>query len=228
MGEGRSPRSGRKKIPLILSPAARAYVAHRTVPTAYAVGYGLGARYAGFPGISLGSLTANNMNLQLASMAIAMPHVSRHPTRQPFRGVLTLVDAPSTRPPSGARGHRVLLSRTAADRALASLLGMALDYTLELDGHDARRKVGIITSAEIAGGRLQVAGYLFARDFPELVAELRSSGRALGMSYEIADAHVADVRASIWVLTEVTFTGAAILRREKAAYPDTWIALQAS
>jgi len=161
-------------------------------------------------------------------MAIEMPPVSRHPNRQPFRGVLTLVDAPSTRPPSGARGHRVLLSRTAADRALASLLGMALDYTLALDGHDARRKVGIITSAEITNGRLQVGGYLFARDFPELIAELRSNGRALGMSYEIADAHVADVRASIWVLTDVTFTGAAILRREKAAYPDTWIELETS
>ena len=187
-------------------------------------------------------------------MAIEMPHVSRHPNRQPFRGVLTLVDAPSTRPPSGARGHRVLLSRVAADRALASLLGMALDYTLELDGHDARRKVGIITEAfvapasgrlsrehlapAVAGGTpattaagtaaLHVNGYLFARDFPELMRELRSNGRGLGMSYEIADAHVADVRASIWVLTDVTFTGAAILRREKAAYPDTWIELETS
>jgi hypothetical protein len=168
------------------------------------------------------------MTIELASMAIEMPALSRHPNRQPFRGVLTLVDAPSTRPPSGARGHRVLLSRAAADRALASLLGMALDYTPELDGHDARRKAGIITSAEIVDGRLEVGGYLFARDFPELMRELSAPGQRLGMSYEIADARVADVRASIWVLTEVTFTGAAILRRDKAAYPDTWIALHAS
>lgn len=160
-------------------------------------------------------------------MAIEMPKVSRHPNRQPFRGVLTLVDAPSTRPPAGARGHRVLLSRAAAERALASLLGMGLDYTPSLDGHDARRKVGIITSAEIVDGRLEVGGYLFARDFPELVGELAPGGRRLAMSYEIADARVADVRASIWVLTDVTFTGAAILRREKAAYPDTWIELRA-
>jgi hypothetical protein len=168
------------------------------------------------------------MNIQLASMAIEMPAVSRHPNRQPFRGVLTLVDVPSTRPPAGARGHRVLLSRAAADRALASLLGMGLGYTPSLDGHDARRKVGIITSAEIVNGRLEVGGYLFARDFPELVRELSPGGQRLGMSYEIADARVADVRASIWVLTDVTFTGAAILRREKAAYPDTWIKLEAS
>ena len=44
---------------------------------------------------------------------------------------------------------------------------------------------------------------------------------AMGMSYELADAHVADLRASIWTLTRATFTGAAILLREKAAYRST-------
>jgi len=32
---------------------------------------------------------------------------------------------------------------------------------------------------------------------------------------------VADLRASIWTLTRATFTGAAILLREKAAYRST-------
>ena len=41
------------------------------------------------------------------------------------------------------------------------------------------------------------------------------------MSYELTDAHVADMRASIWTLTRATFTGAAILMREKAAYRGT-------
>jgi hypothetical protein len=45
------------------------------------------------------------------------------------------------------------------------------------------------------------------------------------MSYEIADAQIADMKASVWILTKVTFTGAAILRRDKAAYRDTWIEL---
>ncbi len=189
------------------------------------------------------------MNLELESMAIEMPAVVGHPNRQAFRGVLTLVDVPSTRPPAGARGHRVLLSRAAAEQALASLLGMGLDYTPTLDGHDARRKVGIITSAEVVkfsvhrsqlpvkstGNRqlatgnsaaIEVTGYLFARDFPEVVRELRTNARGLGMSYEITGARVADVRATVWVLTDVTFTGAAILRREKAAYRETWIELE--
>jgi hypothetical protein len=43
----------------------------------------------------------------------------------------------------------------------------------------------------------------------------------MGMSYELADALVEDMRASVWRLTKVTFTGAAILLREKAAYGKT-------
>ena len=43
------------------------------------------------------------------------------------------------------------------------------------------------------------------------------------MSYEITDALVEDITASVWVLNRVTFTGAAVLRRDKAAYCSTWI-----
>jgi hypothetical protein len=167
----------------------------------------------------------------------------------------------------------VLLTRAAAESALPSLLGMALDYTPALDGHDARRKVGIITEAEIKAAQaltanaalIEVAGHLFARDFPEIVETIRGErvaavaasssglqksatpdsplapipastfnrlqaaidGRRLGMSYEITDVSVADRSAPIWVLTEVVFTGAAVLRRDKAAYQNTWIALAA-
>lgn len=177
------------------------------------------------------------MNIELESMAIEMPSVKGHPNRKPFRGVLTLVDVASDKPPAGARGHRVLLTRAAAEAALPSLLGMALDYAPSLDRHDVRRKVGVITRAEIVGRQLELSGYLFAKDFPEIVAEIEAngSGRArsprpelLGMSYEIADAKVADLRARIWSLVSVTFTGAAVLRREKAAYHNTWIELEQS
>lgn len=189
------------------------------------------------------------MGLSLESMAIEMPAVFGHPNRVGFRGLLTIVDAASDRAPAGARGHRVMLKRTAAEAAIPSLLGMALDYSPKLDAHDARRKIGVITRAEIVGGGITVAGFLYGRDFPEIVAEigkpgrldakradgsvrgLRAGGRAstsravLGMSYEIADAVVEDIKATIWVLTRVTFTGAAVLRRDKAAYSSTWIEL---
>lgn len=192
------------------------------------------------------------MGLLLQSMAIEMPLVERHPNRAEFRGVLTFVDAPSDKPPSGAKGHRVILTKEAAEKALPSLLGMALDYTPSLDRHDARMKIGVITSAEVvAQGKsafaerigsaltiakqgllhsealvIEVAGYLFARDFPEVISEMQSAGRgALGMSYEIADARIGDMKAPIWSITSCTFTGAALLRRDKAAYRNTCIEL---
>jgi len=140
-----------------------------------------------------------------------------------------LVDVPSDKAPSGARGHRVLLTKDAAQAALPSLLGMAVDYKAGWDGHDARQKCGIITAAHIDGQRLMVSGFMFARDYPEFHAmESRTTSSLavnaqsdMGMSYELADAHVADMRASVWTLTRATFTGAAILLKAKAAYRAT-------
>jgi hypothetical protein len=167
----------------------------------------------------------------MRAMAVEFPEVDGHPNRLPFEGCLTLLDVPSDKAPSGARGHRVVLTRTAAEAALPSLLGMAVDYKAGWDGHDARQKCGIITSADIcdsgkagAGKKLLVSGYLYARDFPEPVARvggLAAGADDMGMSYELAEAHVADMRAPVWTLTRATFTGAAILLREKAAYRGT-------
>lgn len=164
--------------------------------------------------------------MRLEAMAVLLPEVADHPNRARFTGVLTLVDEPSTRPPAGARGHRVILTRAAALAALPSLLGMAVDCAPSWDGHDARRKCGIITEADVEGSRLRVAGFLYAKDFPEVERQVRHAlPGAMGMSWELADAHVEDMRAQVWTLTRATFTGAAILLREKAAYRNTSFAL---
>src|SRR5512146_1193195 len=171
------------------------------------------------------------MTMNLESMAVDFPRLASHPNRAPFRGVLTLVDTPSDRAPSGAGGHRVILAREAVERALPSLLGMGLDYAPSLDRHDAQRKVGIITEAVIdqqpppgrahgngqlsvsvaqavrpamhgqaAGDCLAISGFLYARDFPLVLRELRA--QCLGMSYEIAEARVEDLNAPIWRVTD--------------------------
>src|SRR5277367_5585257 len=140
---------------------------------------------------------------ELRAMAVEFPVVHGHPNRLPFEGVLTLVDVPSDKAPSGSRGHRVVLTREAAEAALPSLLGMAVDYKAGWDGHDARQKCGIITAAEMEGKKLMVSGFLFARDFPEMEGKLEASAgnsALMGMSYELADAHVADMRAQVWTL----------------------------
>ena len=106
--------------------------------------------------------------MRLEAMAVKIPHVDDHPNRVPFEGVLTVVNAASDKAPAGARGHRVMLTREAAEKALPSLLGMAVDYRPGWDGHDARRKIGLLTEADVIGPRLVVRGYLYARDFPEV------------------------------------------------------------
>jgi len=118
------------------------------------------------------------MGVTLESMAIEMPAIVGHPNRVRFRGVLTVVDVASDKPPAGARGHRVLLTRRAAEAAIPSLLGMGLDYAPALDRHDVRRKVGVITRAEILGRRVEVGGFLYGRDFPEIVEEIAHSPQA--------------------------------------------------
>lgn len=48
----------------------------------------------------------------------------------------------------------------------------------------------------------------------------------LGMSFEVTDVLVMDTRERVWTLMKVTFTGAAILRKDKAAYRETWIEME--
>ena len=160
--------------------------------------------------------------MQLQAMALKFPPCGSHPNRVGFEGILTLVNGASDKPPAGARGHRVVLTRDAAERALPSLLGMAVDYKPGWDGHDTRCKIGVLTEANLRGQRLMVRGYLYARDFPDVAKAIRAHApEALGMSYEVAEAKVEDLKAEVWKLTRVTFTGAAILLREKAAYRGT-------
>jgi hypothetical protein len=138
--------------------------------------------------------------MRLEAMALTIPHVQDHPNRVPFEGVLTVVNTASDKAPSGARGHRVMLTREAVENALPSL----------------------VTEADLKGKKLVVKGYLYARDFPDAAKAIQAHAlEALGMSYEIADARVEDMRAGIWKLTRIMFTGAAILLREKAAYKET-------
>src|ERR1035438_3064024 len=117
------------------------------------------------------------MKMEIQDMALEMQEVAGHLNRLPFHGVLTLVAIASQRSPSGARGHRVMLTRKASERALPSLLGMALDYTPALDSHDARRKIGIIIEAEIlpmkAGAKNEVPQGLKPGTAPFFTARLK-------------------------------------------------------
>jgi len=146
-----------------------------------------------------------------------------HPNATPFQGVLTKIDEPSDKPPNGAHGHRVLIPRDVAERKLDTLYTMAVNFSDDLDNHEAQQKVGVITGAEIQGHDVIISGHLYAKDFPEVVASLRARSQdgELGLSFEIADVAVDDPSADIWTIRDLTFTGAAILQRTAAAYEST-------
>lgn len=159
---------------------------------------------------------------------------ANHPNRVPFEGILTLLDEPSDRSPTGSRGHRVILTREAAEQDLDTLIGMAVNISPDFDNHAAHGgKCGVIMSAEIVQTTegpfaIKVRGHLYMRDFPELRKYVGPNSKPLGMSYELADAHVENMRADIWKLTKVTFTGAAVLLATKAAYQKTTFNISAA
>lgn len=164
----------------------------------------------------------------LEAIGLDMPTVGNAAVnRTPFFGILTRVDEPSTRPPHGSQGHRVLIPRAVAEAALPTLLGMGVDVSGNFKDHAKQTKVGVITEAHIAGKDLVFSGHLYDKDFPEEVAYIQQHKASLGASYEIADVSVEDTEATIWTLTALTFTGAAILRKDAAAYQETAIAAHA-
>lgn len=143
-----------------------------------------------------------------------------HPNKLPFRGVLLVVDAASTKPPHGSRGHRIYVPKDVAEKKLGSLIGMAINYDRgDLDSHVTRHKVGIITKAWIKGDQVWVKGFAYKKDFPEVVHDLKQGG--LGMSMELANVYVRDENEDVWHLVDFAFTGATILKKSAAAYYQT-------
>jgi hypothetical protein len=65
--------------------------------------------------------------------------------------VLAKIDQAFDSAPTGSGGKRFLLTKKAAEAALDSLLGITVEFTPDLDGHDPQAKIGVITGAEING-----------------------------------------------------------------------------
>lgn len=164
---------------------------------------------------------------RIEAMALIIPHTPGHPNKHPFKGILTRIDQPSDRPPEGSKNRRVVLTRAAAERALPTLMGMPVDLASDLAGHDVKRKIGVITAATIEGDAIHIEGFLYAADFPDEVARVRSERSLLGFSYEMRNIYVKDTTAASWEITDCVFTGAAILYKDKAAYSTTSLAAQA-
>lgn len=166
-------------------------------------------------------------SLRLECMSLDIS-TSDHPNKMPFSGVLTKLDEPSDAAPGGAGGKRIIVTSAAARAALGSLLGMAVDFTSSFDGHDPQAKIGIITSADVVGNEVRIEGFVYAADFPDTVDLIQKLKDVLGFSFEAQRLLVEDMSADILTITELTFTGAAILLKDKAAYQTTSLAALAA
>ena len=157
--------------------------------------------------------------LSLYARSLDVP--SSGANRLPFRGVLTRIDEPSNSAPHGSNGKRVLITMVAARNALDSLLGMAVNYGF--DDHKPQEKVGVIFGSEIIGNELHINGVIYAADFPEVAAQIQANKDMLGFSFEARDLFTNDANADPISIVDLSFTGAAILLKDKAAYKHTAI-----
>ena len=136
-----------------------------------------------------------------------------------FEGILCVLDEPSSKPPSGSRGHNIILTKNAAVNVIDTLIGAPINYTPAWDAHNYNVSIGLITQSFILGKFLKIRGYLSVDRYPTLVKEIKTLVKPLGLSYEIQNAHIEDMRQPIWKITRLgSFTGVAILLKSKAAY----------
>jgi uncharacterized protein DUF6582 len=165
----------------------------------------------------------NAQAFTLQAMAIELPNIKNHPNKVPFSGILTRLDEPSDAPLGGSYGKRVILPKEVAQDALASLLGMAIDFTPDLDGHDSQNKIGLITEANIEGNAIHINGFFYGADFPDEVKCIQANKASLGFSFE-AQTRIKSMDDNPLVIDYCVFTGAAVLQKDKAAYTTTALA----
>ncbi|MGB8324458.1 MAG: hypothetical protein WCE52_15980, partial [Candidatus Acidiferrum sp.] len=149
-------------------------------------------------------------------------------------GYLYAKDFPEIVEESGRKGRRPAgVGRRSSELGpQASGVGLqASGETLAGEGKKLRESLAgavteiqrLVQSARLGSGQKEEVVALRA-ETPLVLMGTAGAG-SLGMSFEVTKVNVLNQRARIWKLIGVTFTGAAILRKDKAAFQDTWIEL---
>jgi hypothetical protein len=176
-----------------------------------------------------------NKQMQPKEFKLADAGGNTHPNKTPFKCALFAVDVPSDGPPEGTGGKKIRISSAVCGAYLETFVGMALniDYVNGMSDHDPRFKVAVIEKAyQALDGMAWVEGYIYGKDFPDVVATIRYyNGLAaeygwqdyqFGASLEMeAAVKIAEDDPEVLDVVEFCGTGAAILFAEKAAYKMT-------
>lgn len=155
------------------------------------------------------------------AMALNIPEHQDHPNKILGEGVLTKLDQPSDAPLGGSNGRRVILPKAIAEQSLSTLLGMPLDFSDDFSSHEKTQNIGSIYEANIEGNDLKIKFYLYGVNFPEQVKRIQAEKHLMGFSYEMANISCDEIGDDLLEITRCTFTGAAVLYKDKAAYKTT-------
>lgn len=150
-----------------------------------------------------------------------------HPNKRDFTGILAFIDELSDGPPEGARGHRIILSKRCVDKCLGTILGMGLNFSNDMSYHKTDSKCGVITTTWVEENRIHIGGFLYESDFPGLIQSLATEEHGLSFEMKLASysfRHQFWFKPD-WVIEEGFFSGAAILRKDRAAYKRSSIKL---
>ncbi|MEK4196150.1 3-oxoacyl-ACP reductase [Paenibacillus sp. FSL L8-0323] len=181
----------------------------------------------------LKTLKLSNQTMRVQDFKLS--DAGTHPNKVPFKCALFAVDQPSDGSPSGAGGKKIRISSEVCDQCLHTFVGMALniDYANGMADHDPRFKVAVIEKAyRSMDGYAWIDGYIYAKDFPDVVATIRYynglaaeynwSEYQFGASLEMEASVVgATDLENVLDVTDFCGTGAAILFAEAAAYRTT-------
>lgn len=151
-----------------------------------------------------------------------------HINKLPFIATFMQIDSPSNGTPCGA-DCPIVLAMDEARKCVSTMDLMAVDCVWSdwwpedcMTGHDSRNKIGVIEKAYIEGNEMKMKGFIYALDFPDIAYFIKNATPALGFSMEcIADVETKD--DGYEHMTNVTFTGVAILFQNLAAFKDTYI-----
>lgn len=146
----------------------------------------------------------------------------------PFTATFMVIDSPSDGVPFGA-SDQIIIDKTEAEKSVSSMDLMAVDCVWSdwfpedcMTGHDSRNKIGLVEKAYIEGNEMKMKGFIYALDFPDIAFFIKNATSSLGFSMECI-AGIEKQDDGYEHMTDVTFTGVAILFKNLAAFESTYI-----
>ena len=156
----------------------------------------------------------------------------KHCNKLPFKGTVMKLDTPSEGSPHNTCQivKPIMLSKKEAMNSANTMSFMGIDCIWaddsedtsdDMTGHDARFKIGVISSCYVEGSELKVEGFIYASDFPDIADYIKQNKSEMGFSVEmLCRAEELDDYINV---TDVEFTGVAMLFKDCAAYQSTYI-----